>query len=47
MTRWQRRAHLWAWLLATLAILACAVLALDVRHRVSAALTPIDSGEAR
>lgn len=47
MTRWQRRVHLWVWLLATVAILACAVLALDVRHRVGAALRSIDSGEGR
>lgn len=47
MTRWQRRVHLWVWLCAALAILACAVLALDERRRVSSAFTPIDLGEAR
>ena len=47
MTRWQRRAHLWTWLLAALVILACAVLALDVRHRVGAALQSIGSIEGR
>ncbi len=47
MTRRQRRFHLWAWPLAALAIVACTMLALDARHRVSAALDSAHFSEAR
>lgn len=47
MTRWQRRLHLWIWPLLALAILASAVLAFEVRHRVRGALEAPDASETR